>query len=179
MSVRVAAERVRADRLPLVLAFALMALASRVVGTWSFVVPLLGAAGVLAAQPRAARGGAASSWIGVTAAGVLAIAAVRVALPGVPAHATVLGLLACVAAAIGEEIVFRRGLYGALERWGPLVAVVVSAFAFGVVHVPMYGWAVVPVDVGAGLLFGWQRWVTGGWTSSAVTHTAANLLGGL
>ena len=173
MSVAIA----RRNPLPVVLVCAIAALAARSVGTWSFVVPLLGAAGVLIAQPRAPEHTAREVWLAVTAVGVGACVCVRAALPGVPIHATMLGLLASVAAGVGEEIVFRRGLYGAAERYGPLVAVVVSALAFGVVHAPMYGWTVVPVDVGAGLVFGWQRWATGGWTSPALTHAAANLLG--
>ena len=167
----------RRDRLPIVLALALAALAMRGVATWSFLVPLAGAAGVLGVQHRIATVTDRWTWALVTGAGVAAVSLVRLALPGVPLHATVLGLMASVAAAIGEEIVFRRGLYGAFEHRGAVVAVVVSAAVFGLVHVPMYGWAVVPVDVGAGLLFGWQRWATGGWTSGAVTHVTANLLG--
>jgi hypothetical protein len=42
--------------------------------------------------------------------------------------------------------------------------------------VPLYGIAVLPVDLGAGLLLGWQRWATGTWTVPAVTHAAANVL---
>ena len=167
----------RRDPLPVVLVLAIAALALRGVGTWSFVVPLLGAAGVVAVRPRAQVRSMRVTWIAVTAAGVLACALVRAALPGLPMHATALGLVASVAAAIGEEVVFRGGLYGALERWGAFGAVVVSALVFGVVHAPMYGWTVVPVDVGAGLVFGWQRWATGGWTSPALTHAAANLMG--
>jgi membrane protease YdiL (CAAX protease family) len=167
------------DRLPVVLAFAVAALAARGVATWSFVVPVLGAAGVVAVQHRMDVVAARWTWVIVTSTGVATCAVVRLALPGAPLHATALGLYASVVAAIGEEVVFRRGLYRALERWGPLVAVVVSAVVFGVVHAPMYGWTVVPVDVGAGLLFGWQRWATGGWTSPAVAHVSANLLGAI
>jgi membrane protease YdiL (CAAX protease family) len=176
---RAAVPVARTDRLPvaLVLALAVAGLAARGVAAWSFLVPVLGAAGVLAVQSRIGAVAERWTWLLVTGAGVAACALVRVALPGVPLHATALGLAASVAAAVGEEIVFRRGLYGALERWGPFVAVVVSALVFGLVHVPMYGWEVVGVDVGAGLLFGWQRWATGGWTSPAVTHVSANLLG--
>ena len=172
---------VRREPQSAVLVFAVAALAARGVAMWSFAVPLVAAAGVLAAQPRAVATALESraTWLLVTAAGVAACATVRLALPGVPMHATFLGLVASVAAAIGEEVVFRRGLYGVLERQGPLVAVVTAALVFGLVHVPMYGWAVVPVDVGAGLVFGWQRWASGTWTSSAVTHAAANLMGAM
>jgi hypothetical protein len=30
--------------------------------------------------------------------------------------------------------------------------------------------------VGAGLLFGWQRWASGTWTVPAATHAVANAL---
>jgi membrane protease YdiL (CAAX protease family) len=165
--------------LPVVLGFALAALALRGVALWSFVVPLLCAAGVLALQAQPAARVDRNTWLLVTAAGVAACALVRLALPGVPLRTTTLGLIASAAAAFGEEIVFRRGLYGALERSGPLIAVIASALVFGLVHVPMYGWAVVPVDVGAGLVFGWQRWASGTWTAPAFAHAAANVMGAL
>jgi membrane protease YdiL (CAAX protease family) len=47
---------------------------------------------------------------------------------------------------------------------------------FALVHLPAYGTAAIPVDFGAGLLFGWQRWASGTWTAPAITHGAANLL---
>ena len=81
-----------------------------------------------------------------------------------------------VLAAVAEEALFRRVAYGWLARWGVPVAIVGSAVLFAVVHVPLYGTAVLPVDLGAGLLLGWQRWATGTWTVPAVTHAAANVL---
>jgi membrane protease YdiL (CAAX protease family) len=162
-----------------VLALSVSALALRDVGVWSFVVPVAGALGVLAAQPATGPRSDRTVWLCTTAVGMAACAAVRLALPGAPIHATTLGLLASAAAAVGEEIVFRRGLYGWLERWGTAAAIVASALVFGLVHAPMYGWTVVPVDVGAGLVFGWQRWASGGWTSPAATHVFANLAGAL
>ncbi len=174
-----AATVVQRDRLPLVLALAMVALAARGVGTWSFLVPLLGAFGVLIAQQRASATVERWTWLLVTGAAIAACAVVRIALPGAPGHATTFGIAASVAAGVAEEIVFRRGLYGVLERFGPGVAIVLTALLFGVVHAPMYGWAIVPVDVGAGLVFGWQRWATGSWTSPAVTHVTANVLGAI
>ncbi len=56
------------------------------------------------------------------------------------------------------------------------MAVVGSALLFAAVHVPLYGVAAFPVDLGAGLLFSWQRWASGDWTVPAATHAAANLL---
>ena len=80
-----------------------------------------------------------------------------------------------VLAAVAEEALFRRVAYGWLARWGVPVAIVGSAVLFAAVHVPLYGTAVLPVDLGAGLLLGWQRWATGTWTVPAVTHAAANV----
>ena len=79
-------------------------------------------------------------------------------------------------AAVAEEAVFRRLAYARLERFGAVVAVVGSAVLFGLVHVPAYGLSALPVDVGAGLLFGWQRWASGTWTVPAATHAFANAL---
>jgi membrane protease YdiL (CAAX protease family) len=79
-------------------------------------------------------------------------------------------------AAVAEEALFRRLAYARLERFGAAVAIAGSALLFGLVHVPAYGLAALPVDVGAGLLFGWQRWASGTWTVPAGTHAFANAL---
>jgi membrane protease YdiL (CAAX protease family) len=79
-------------------------------------------------------------------------------------------------AAVAEEALFRRLAYARLEQFGAAAAVVGSAVLFGLVHVPAYGLSALPVDVGAGLLFGWQRWASGTWTVPAATHAVANAL---
>jgi membrane protease YdiL (CAAX protease family) len=79
-------------------------------------------------------------------------------------------------AAVAEEALFRRLAFARLEPFGPAVAIVGSAMLFGLVHVPAYGLSALPVDVGAGLLFGWQRWASGTWTVPAATHAVANAL---
>jgi membrane protease YdiL (CAAX protease family) len=113
----------------------------------------------------------------VLALGIAAVAAAALLgrpvppLPGGTA-AVGLGLLAAVA----EEALFRGALYVLLRRRGALLAVGVSAVLFALVHVPSYGLAALPVDLGAGLLFGWQRWASGRWAVPAATHAAANLL---
>jgi hypothetical protein len=78
-------------------------------------------------------------------------------------------------AAVAEEALLRRAAYGALQRHGAIVAVSITALAFALVHVPLYGVAAFPVDLGAGLLLSWQRWASGTWTVPAATHAAANL----
>jgi membrane protease YdiL (CAAX protease family) len=79
-------------------------------------------------------------------------------------------------AAVAEEAFFRRLVYGALLPGGPWAALVGSSVLFAAVHVTVYGWWVLPIDLAAGLLLGWQRQVTGSWAVPAVTHAVANLL---
>ena len=79
-------------------------------------------------------------------------------------------------AAVAEEAFFRRLVYGALLAGGPGAALIGSSVLFAAVHVTVYGLWVLPIDLAAGLLFGWQRQATGSWAVPAVTHAVANLL---
>lgn len=80
-------------------------------------------------------------------------------------------------AAVAEEAFFRRYLYGLVaERYGAAVAVAVTAGAFAVVHVTVWGWWVLPLDLAAGLVLSWQRAATGRWSVPAATHVLANTL---
>ncbi len=136
-----------------------------------------------AAQARqaAARGAAAPATRAragaVLVAGLAAVVAAALAAgPVPPLPAGVVALALSLLAAVAEEALFRGALYGLLERRGAVVAVGATTILFALVHVPSYGLASVPVDLGAGLLFGWQRWASGHWTVPAATHAAANLL---
>lgn len=116
------------------------------------------------------------SWLGLTI-GLVAVGLATVASgPPVPLPFVAWAIPLSILAAFAEEALFRRVAYGWLQRWGVLVAVVGSASLFALIHVPLYGIAVLPVDLGAGLLFSWQRWATGNWTTPAATHAAANVL---
>lgn len=79
-------------------------------------------------------------------------------------------------AAVAEEAFFRRAVYAALAPVGAVFAVVGAATLFALVHVTVYGAWVLPIDVAAGLLFGWQRWATNSWSVPAATHVLANVL---
>jgi membrane protease YdiL (CAAX protease family) len=105
----------------------------------------------------------------------LALSASVVGTP-VPLPWSAAALPLSLLAAVAEEALFRRLAFARLERFGAVVAVAGSAILFGLVHVPAYGFAALPVDVGAGLLFGWQRWASGTWTVPAATHAFANAL---
>jgi membrane protease YdiL (CAAX protease family) len=114
----------------------------------------------------------------VLALGIAAFAAGRLLAAGSPppmtATAFVIGLNTL--AAVAEEAFFRRLVYGALLAGGPALAVIGSAVLFAAVHVTVYGLWVLPLDLAAGLLLGWQRHVTGSWVVPAATHSVANLL---
>jgi membrane protease YdiL (CAAX protease family) len=130
----------------------------------SLLVPV--APGVRRAQPWLV------TAVGLTGVGLAALAAGRPISAPLGAWALPLAVLAAVA----EEALFRRAVFGWLERSGVAVAIVGSALLFAAVHLPLYGGAALPVDVGAGLLFSWQRWASGTWIVPAGTHAAANVL---
>jgi len=112
-----------------------------------------------------------------TSVGIVAVAAAAGAVgPSFPLPRTVEVLALNSVAAVAEELFFRRLTYGGLLRFGAAAAIVGSALAFALVHVPIYGPAAIPVDLGAGLVFSWQRWASGGWAAPAATHVFANLM---
>ena len=94
--------------------------------------------------------------------------------PPAPATALVMGLNTL--AAVSEEAFFRRFAYDTLLAGGPGLAIGGTALLFAAVHVTVYGLWVLPLDLAAGLVFGWQRRVTGSWAVPAATHAVANLL---
>jgi membrane protease YdiL (CAAX protease family) len=128
------------------------------------------------AWPAPASGGQGRLGLAV-AAGSVAFAAGRILGGGQPPARLTLPIIALgTLAAVAEEALFRRLVYGALLPSGPAVAVVGSAMLFAIVHVTVYGLWVLPLDLAAGLVFGWQRWATGSWRAPAITHIVANLL---
>jgi len=125
-----------------------------------------------AAPDRSRLDTAAVLGLGLAAVGLAAVAGGRP--PAAPLGATVLPL--ALFAAVAEEALFRRTVYGWLNRYSTALALGGSALLFAAIHVPLYGAAAFPVDLGAGLLLSWQRWASGTWTVPATTHAAANLL---
>ena len=95
----------------------------------------LGAIGLLAPLPASVKGAVPASLVFMIGlAGVVATLFLGRSI--LLAHTTIaLGLV--VVAAIGEELFFRRLLYGTLERWGLATAIVGSAALFAAVHVPL------------------------------------------
>ena len=112
----------------------------------------------------------------VTLVGVGAVGLVRAIAPPIHAVYTPEAFLANIVAAVAEEAFFRRFVYGWLAARGEGFAIAGAAALFAVIHVPIYGFGVLPIDFAAGLLLGWQRRESGTWTSAAVTHVFANIL---
>jgi membrane protease YdiL (CAAX protease family) len=78
--------------------------------------------------------------------------------------------------ATGEELILR----GALWHWvcaagGDATALLTTSLLFALIHVPVYGWHVVPLDFGVGLIFGGLRLWFGGPAAPAAAHVLADL----
>jgi uncharacterized protein len=161
-------------------------LARPAIGGTAVAVPLLAVgylalgAAALAVAPTGGDRAAAPpplGWVVPLGLGLVGVAGAGVV--GGPVADRRVGMVAAglaLVAAVAEEALFRRVLYDRLSRFGVVVAVVGSAVVFALVHLPAYGVAAMPVDLGAALLLSWQRYASGRWTVPAVTHAVANLL---
>jgi membrane protease YdiL (CAAX protease family) len=78
--------------------------------------------------------------------------------------------------ATAEELVLRGALFDELHvSLGTAGAVLVTSVVFALMHVPLYGWHVVPLDLGVGLWLAGLRLATGGIAAPAIAHTIADL----
>lgn len=114
--------------------------------------------------------------------GLVVIAVPRVAHPLVPsaigmrpeplfAWVVVTGVVV-----VGEEAVLRGALFDLLEQVaGSIPAVAITSIAFALIHVPLYGWQVVPLDLGVGVWFAGLRLAGGGAGAPIVAHLLADL----
>jgi membrane protease YdiL (CAAX protease family) len=120
---------------------------------------------------------------GVAGAAVLCAAPALMRLGG---HTLVLGppplgllpawTATVVLISVAEEALLRGALMDAVTPWaGELAAVTVAAIAFALLHVPMYGWMAVPLDLAVGVWLGGLRLATGGVAAPATAHALADL----
>ncbi len=164
---------------PLLIVVGCAALLLRPVGAPSslFITVGVGVIGLLVPVPLATAPRVSTPrWVAVVAIGIAAFVIARARTVAVPSSFSSLDIAANALAAVAEEIFFRRLTFGWLMRWGSGIAVVGSAATFTLVHARAYGPSALPLDLAAGILFGWQRWSTGGWVAPALTHVVANLL---
>jgi membrane protease YdiL (CAAX protease family) len=118
--------------------------------------------------------------IGITGGAILVGLALTTRSAQLPwlAPATAFGPWAAVTivVATAEEIVLRGALFDALDvSHGTAAAVLVTSVVFALMHVPLYGWHVVPLDLGVGLWLAGLRLATGGIAAPAIAHTVADL----
>jgi membrane protease YdiL (CAAX protease family) len=94
----------------------------------------------------------------------------------VPKTEFVAWTLVTILVATAEELVLRGALFDALrDSLGLWVAVVVTSAAFALMHVPLYGWHVVPLDLGVGVFLAGLRLASGSVAAPAVAHVVADL----
>lgn len=123
--------------------------------------------------------------------GVLAglVGAAVLCVPAAIRHAALGGVVApsdgyarwavfVVIVAVAEEALLRGSLFRAIDqRAGGAAAIAITSVAFGLLHAPVYGWGVVPLDIAVGVWLGTLRAVTGTVAAPAVAHAVADLAG--
>jgi membrane protease YdiL (CAAX protease family) len=142
------------------------------------------ASGPYAGRPALRRPGSHAAWSvgagllgGIVLVG-LAVLGGPVAAGGLVARSTPLvpWAVATVVVAWAEEAVLRGALFDAIgERAGLALSVGLTSVAFALMHVPLYGWHVVPLDLGVGLWLAGLRLLTGGIAAPSIAHAVADL----
>lgn len=149
------------------------------VGGLAFAACLTALSVATGARLRPSRRAAA---IGIGGGAVLCLSSLLRQLPSIGAHrpaGSFLGWAVIVAVvAVAEELFLRGALFEAVSRRsGPLAAVAVSAGCFGLLHVPLYGWSAVPLDLAVGGWLGVLRLEADSPTAPAVAHVIADVAG--
>ena len=168
--------------LPVVVALRWAATVSGAAGAiaigWAFGGALLAVALGGGRRPASAR--PSSIAIGVVGGAVLVLmaAVTRAVVAPSLAPAVEFGPWAAVTVLVAgaEEVVLRGALFDALDRTlGVAGAVLLTCVVFALMHVPLYGWHVVPLDLGVGLWLAGLRLASGGIAAPAMAHVIADL----
>ena len=81
-----------------------------------------------------------------------------------------------VLVATGEEVLLRGILLDRLERVGGIaLAILLTSVVFALMHVPLYGWHVVPLDLAVGLGLAGLAITTRSLIAPVAAHTVADL----
>ena len=121
--------------------------------------------------------------VGLAGAAVLCLPAglARLAVGGThqPAGSFVHWALAVTVVATAEELFLRGALFDAVTKSSrrPEVAIVVTAVCFAGLHVPLYGWRAVPLDLAVGCWLGVLRLMADSPLAPATAHVLADLAG--
>ena len=98
--------------------------------------------------------------------------------PGIgrPAAPFVPWVAVTILVATAEEVLLRGILLDRIQRAGGLVpAVILTSVVFALMHVPLYGWHVVPLDFAVGLGLAGLRLTTRSLVAPAAAHAVADL----
>ena len=151
----------------------------------AFGVALLVLVAAGGARPRLDRGDLVPAALGgafglalvlVALVGSAAGAALPVAGLGRPAAPFLPWAAVTVVVAFAEEALLRGILFDRIRAGGgTLAALLLTTAVFALMHVPLYGWHVVPLDLAVGLGLGGLRLATRGILAPAVAHAVADL----
>jgi membrane protease YdiL (CAAX protease family) len=140
-------------------------------------------AGAALAGWRVGRPSARGLAIGI-AGGIVLVLLPRLLHPGVGApigmrpEPFVAWMAVTGVVAVGEEALLRGALLDAVrDAAGLPAAVLLTSVAFALMHVPLYGWGVIPVDLAAGVWLAGLRLARGGVGAPAAAHLLADLAG--
>jgi len=142
---------------------------------------VLAAGGRLRLGPRAMNQALAGAAVGLALVALVLLAprlAGSTVVPGLarPASAFAPWALVTIVVAVAEEAVLRGLLFDRLRRSGDtLLALALTTVVFALMHVPLYGWHVVPLDLAVGFALGGLRIATRGIAAPAVAHAVADL----
>lgn len=145
---------------------------------WVFGAALLGVALGGGWRPALARPSSIAIGVGGGAVLVLLAVVTRAAPAPTFAPAVEFGPWAAVTVLVAsaEEAVLRGALFDTLDRSLSVIgAVLLTSVAFALMHVPLYGWHVVPLDIGVGLWLAGLRLASGGIVAPATAHVIADL----
>jgi membrane protease YdiL (CAAX protease family) len=175
VAIRAAAVRAGLDPLAVGLAFG-AALAG---------VAAASAAGAWLRRGQGGRGLPSAALVGIGAG--LALVAITSLAPVLAGEPSVPGLgrpaapflpwaAVTIVVATAQEALLRGALFDRFERLGgPALAIAGGAVVFAVMHVPLYGWHVVPLDLAVGIGLGGLRLATGRVAAPAAAHATADL----
>jgi membrane protease YdiL (CAAX protease family) len=99
-------------------------------------------------------------------------------IPGLsrPAAPFVPWAVITIVVATAEEGILRGMLFDRLRAAGGLpIAIAVTSLAFALLHVPLYGWHVVPLDLAVGFGLAGLRLSTASVVAPAIAHAVADL----
>jgi membrane protease YdiL (CAAX protease family) len=129
-------------------------------------------------SPRSILAGVAFglALVGVAWLGPLIGGAVIPSGMGRPAAPFLPWALVTLVVAAAEEAILRGVVFSRLMRArGTVLALATTTVLFALLHVPLYGWHVVPLDLAVGLGLGGLRLGTRGIAAPAVAHVVADL----